>query len=153
MATLTFKTVSTAETEDLGRRLAAAVRGLQLVSVRGPLGAGKTTLVRGLLRGLGYDGPVKSPTFTLVEPYTAGGVSIYHFDLYRLTDPEEIEYLGWRDYLRADVLCVVEWPERAGALLPTPDLDVMIEASNNHERSVRLQACTSVGSAGLDALR
>ncbi|MFL6622407.1 MAG: tRNA (adenosine(37)-N6)-threonylcarbamoyltransferase complex ATPase subunit type 1 TsaE [Sulfurifustis sp.] len=153
MATLTFKTANAAETENLGRRLAGAVRGLQLVCVRGPLGAGKTTLVRGLLRGLGYDGPVKSPTFTLVEPYTVDGLTLYHFDLYRINDPEEIEYLGWRDYLRSDALCVVEWPERAGALLPLPDLDVMIESSNNHEREVRLRACTPAGLAGLDALR
>jgi len=113
--------------EALGARLAVGLGSKRLVYIRGPLGAGKTTLVRGVLRGFGHRGSVKSPTFTLVEPYTfSNGPTVYHFDLYRLKQPEELEFMGWRDYLR-DGVCLVEWSERGGSVLPEPDLDVMIE--------------------------
>ena len=141
-----------AATQQLGARLAPGLSAPRLLYMRGPLGAGKTTLVRGLLRGLGYDGPVKSPTFTLVEPYGFSAFTLYHFDLYRLNDPQELEFLGWRDYLEGNSVCVVEWPERGGALLPRPDLDVMIE-TNNGERSVRLIAHTSQGEVWLRGLK
>lgn len=139
-------------TERLGARLASGLAAPRLLYIRGTLGAGKTTLVRGLLRGLGYDGPVKSPTFTLVEPYGFSAFAFYHFDLYRLNHPQELEFLGWRDYLEGNSVCVVEWPERGGALLPRPDLDVMI-ATNNGERSVRLIAHTSEGEVWLRGLK
>lgn len=147
-----LKSASADATEQHGARLASGLTAPGLLSIRGALGAGKTTFVRGLLRGLGYDGPVKSPTFTLVEPYTFSAFTLFHFDLYRLKDPQELEFMGWRDYLQGNSVCVVEWPERGGALLPRPDLDVMIEA-NNGERRVRLSAHTPEGEVWLRGLK
>lgn len=111
----------------LGGKLAATLPAWRLIYVRGPLGAGKTTLVRGILHSLGHHGAVKSPTFTLVEPYVLGSFNLYHFDLYRVNDPEELEFMGIRDYIQGEGICIVEWPERGGNVLPEPDLDVMIE--------------------------
>ena len=108
-----------------------------LISLHGDLGAGKTTLVRGLLRNLGYQGVVKSPTYTLVEPYQIAERAIYHFDLYRLTEPDELEYMGMRDYLQATNLCLIEWPEKAADLLPAADLQIHIQHAHS-QRKVEL---------------
>lgn len=118
----------------LGAELARRFPDGGLITLHGDLGAGKTTLVRGLLRELGHAGVVKSPTYTLVEPYHTNGRDIFHFDLYRVADPEELEYMGIRDYLRPDALCLVEWPEKAGDILPKPDLQVFIQHAGTERR-------------------
>ena len=109
----------------------------EILALLGPNGAGKTTLVRGMLRGLGHEGAVKSPTYTIVEPYELGGVHIYHFDLYRLGDPEELELIGVRDYFSSDSLCLLEWPERGAGVVPSPDLTITL-AVNGRGRKATL---------------
>lgn len=151
MSSATLTVATEAEMETLGAHLARGLRAGRLIYVRGPLGAGKTTLIRGVLRGCGHRGAVKSPTFTLVEPYALDAFTLYHFDLYRLQEPEELEFMGWRDYLQAGV-CLVEWPERGGNLLPAADLDVMIEPVHSG-RNVVLSAHNEQGAAMLQGLR
>jgi tRNA threonylcarbamoyladenosine biosynthesis protein TsaE len=113
-----------AETGALGQAVARALAGRAgaVVFLEGPLGAGKTTLARGLLRALGVSGTIRSPTYTLLEPYAAGGRSVVHLDLYRISDPAELESLGLRDYPRESCWWLVEWPERGAGRLPAPDL-------------------------------
>lgn len=108
-------------------RLYRALPVGSLIFLRGQLGAGKTALVRGCLRAAGYTGAVKSPTFTLVEEYCLQNRPIYHFDLYRLNDPEELEWMGIRDYLRPDALCFIEWPERGAGVLPLADIELALD--------------------------
>ncbi len=128
------------EMEALGARLAAQYP-IGTIYLQGELGAGKTTLVRGWLRARGHKGTVKSPTYTLIEPYELAGRQIYHFDLYRLNDPQELENIGARDYFRPDSLCLIEWPERGESYLSPPDLRINIR-QEAMQRRVRL---TGVG--------
>lgn len=113
--------------EAFGATLADFIDSGALVTLSGNLGAGKTTLTRGFMHAIGHTGAVKSPTYTLVEPYEVNGRNIMHFDLYRLSDPEELEYLGFRDYLNDSIFCLIEWPEKAKGFLPEPDLAISID--------------------------
>ncbi|MBT3335446.1 MAG: tRNA (adenosine(37)-N6)-threonylcarbamoyltransferase complex ATPase subunit type 1 TsaE [Methylococcales bacterium] len=123
-----FKT--TEETEQYGATLYRSLGKSRLVFLTGDLGAGKTTLVRGVLRSLGYQGIVKSPTYTLVEEYHVSGVTIVHFDLYRVKDPEELEWIGIRDYLQQDSYCFIEWPEMGFGYLPKPDFHLKLSSGS-----------------------
>jgi len=128
-----------AATLALGARLSSLLQPGWVVYLRGDLGAGKTTLVRGLLRALGYEGRVKSPTYTLVESYELSRFILQHYDLYRMIDPREWLDAGFRDDCNASTLCVVEWPERARGLLPKPDLEIHLELAGEG-RIAHLQA-------------
>lgn len=112
---------SSEETEQFGAELFKTVPSKCLIFLYGDLGAGKTTMVRGFLRAAGYNGIVKSPTYTLVEEYTISGRKIFHFDLYRVLDPEELEWIGIRDYFDQDSICFIEWPDKGDGYLPKPD--------------------------------
>src|SRR4051812_3957866 len=116
-----------AATLALGEALAGGIAPGQVLHLKGELGAGKTTVARGLLRALGYPGRVKSPTYTLVELYALSSLNLYHFDFYRFKDQEEWLSSGFRDYFNARSVCLVEWPERAGDLLAPPDLELRLE--------------------------
>jgi len=125
--THSFYLEDVAATERTGAALARTLRGGMVVTLEGDLGAGKTTLVRGVLRALGWEGPVKSPTYSLVEYYPFSSLYLYHFDFYRFADPREWETAGLSDCFRDDSACLVEWPERVAGLLPTPDVALTLE--------------------------
>jgi tRNA threonylcarbamoyladenosine biosynthesis protein TsaE len=150
-----------AATRAFGARLAVALcdPGVQtplLVGLSGELGAGKTTLVGGLLEALGHEGPVRSPTYSLVEPYRLAGRDVCHCDLYRLRDPEELEDLGLRDLMRSGSVLLVEWPERAGGRLRPADLSLQLTYaecdSREPGRSVEVTAATEAGATVLRRL-
>ncbi len=126
--------------ESLGQALAPGI----IVFLEGQLGVGKTTLARGVLRAFGHRGAVKSPTYTLVEPYQLGDITLFHFDLYRLGDPEELEFMGIRDYFDGSGIVLLEWPERGRGFLPTADLEICIELAGNG-RHLRFAASTERG--------
>ena len=138
--------------EAFGTRMAAACDGPLLIFLQGELGAGKTTLTRGLLRGLGHRGAVKSPTYTLIEPYQMAPRNVYHLDLYRVTDPGELEYLGLREMLEEDAIVLIEWPERGEGWLPTPDLHLSI-GHMPAARELSMRARTERGSQVFKGVR
>ncbi|GMQ88497.1 MAG: tRNA (adenosine(37)-N6)-threonylcarbamoyltransferase complex ATPase subunit type 1 TsaE [Gammaproteobacteria bacterium] len=131
-------------TEGFGERLAVCCRSGLLIFLHGHLGAGKTTLVRGFLRACGYAGRVKSPTYTLVEPYSIALRNLFHLDLYRLSDAEELEWIGIRDVLDNENICLVEWPEQGAGILPEPDLHVYLHMQDSG-RVVRIESSTPRG--------
>ena len=147
-------------TRRLGAALAAALRthlpaiaaeGL-VVGLSGELGAGKTALTRATLRALDVSGPVKSPTFTLLEPYALSSINFYHFDFYRFESPRELDDAGLRECFGAHALCLVEWPEKAGAKLPAADLTLAMYVAGSGRR-VEVFAATEAGKACLDSIR
>ncbi len=116
-------------TYNVAKVLGAAMQANTCINLRGQLGSGKTTLARGILRALGHSGAVKSPTYTLVESYEFAQFTVFHFDLYRLSDPEELELLGIRDYFDQQSVCLIEWPERGAAILPPADLILALQVA------------------------
>ncbi len=143
-----------AATERAGGVIACAATGGMVISLHGDLGAGKTTLVRGGLRGMGWTRPVKSPTYTLVEHYPFSSLYFYHFDFYRFADPSEWETAGLAECFRPDSVCLVEWPERIGERLPQPDLDISLSpAGHDGARVLALRAHTRSGRECLAAVR
>jgi tRNA threonylcarbamoyladenosine biosynthesis protein TsaE len=124
---------SEAETEDLGRRLAAALSPGAVVACRGGLGMGKTAFTRGLAQGLGYEGRVTSPTFTIVNEYEGRGLSLFHFDMYRLEGAGDLFDIGWEDYLDRGGVCAVEWSERVEEALPEDAVAVSIARCPENE--------------------
>ena len=132
------------ETKAIGEKVASCLKGSEIIYLKGDLGTGKTTLVRGALNKLGFTGSVKSPTYTIVEPYSIDNFIIYHFDLYRLNDPEEIESLGIRDYCDGQSICFFEWPEKGGNLLPNADV-LLILSYHKEGRKAELIGQTEAG--------
>ncbi len=141
-----FKIKGEAQSIELGRLMSKVCLPLArknqssiLIYLVGDLGAGKTTFSKGFIEGCGYQDIVRSPTYTLVEPYDFEDFSVYHFDLYRLLDPEELEYMGIRDYFEKTSVCLIEWPEKAEGLLPPADVKMSFTYSQN-SRDVVLES-------------
>jgi tRNA threonylcarbamoyladenosine biosynthesis protein TsaE len=152
MTKITRFLAAEADTLALGADIARGLAPGMVLHLSGALGAGKTTLARGMLRGLGYTGRVKSPTFTLVELYEVSRLYLYHFDFYRFSSPKELGDMGFREYFGPGSVCLVEWPEKAGAGLPAADLSILIQVAGSG-RQVEIVAATEAGKACLSHIR
>jgi tRNA threonylcarbamoyladenosine biosynthesis protein TsaE len=143
-----------AATLALGRALASLLGSGMRIWLKGDLGAGKTTLVRGLIHALGYSGPVKSPTYALVEVYVFSRLYLYHFDFYRFSNPEEFLDAGLDEYFRDEGICLVEWPDKAAGFVPSADLELCLRfpADSGSGRIIALRAYSERGNSCLNAL-
>lgn len=150
--TLAITLQNEADTLKFGAMLSTVLVPGNVIFLEGDLGAGKTTCVRGFLRGLQFLGPVKSPTYTLVEEYDFDWGRVYHFDLYRMTSPEELEYIGLREYFTENAIIFVEWAERGQGILPASDLEINFEIQADH-RNIFLKTNTEKGQKILLALK
>jgi len=138
----------------MGTRIAKCLKAPTTLTFRGDLGAGKTTLIRAILRSLGITGPIKSPTFSIVESYfiPEKSVALHHFDLYRIEDEAELEWIGFRDYFSGDTLCCIEWPERALNTLCVYDVDFSFTSLNEAHRVLKVTAMSALGESLLSCL-
>lgn len=152
---LNFFSESEQSTELLAAEIARSCLQLKssyTIHLLGDLGAGKTCFSRGFIKALGHQGSVKSPTYTLVEPYDIDDYKVFHFDLYRLSDPEELEFMGFRDYLQANVISLIEWPSKGEGVLPSPDLKLNIEFVDSG-RNIRAEALSENGTKLIQKLK
>lgn len=152
MTELTIQLATEEHTEALGQSLAAIVSAPITIYLEADLGVGKTRLSRAILHGLGHTGTVKSPTYTIVEPYELDNMTVYHFDLYRLTDPSELDYMGIRDYFTESTVALIEWPNNGHGYINEPDLVIKL-AYDGAGRTCQIAAKTPNGTAGLDQLK
>lgn len=150
---ITLNLINEAATLSVAADFANAATSGLVVYCHGDLGAGKTTFVRGFLHALGHIGKVKSPTYTLVEPYHIADFNIMHFDLYRFIDEEEWEAAGFRDYFNMNTICLIEWPEKAEHILPKPDIDLYLKPNNTLPEAGRILQLTANSNLGMQTLQ